>query len=485
VVYLASAKAYVLQVSIGGTGAGANADATVSGVVEAFVGAASGRTRGGLSNAKLDISGVIDVDAASDIDAVAWADGTGAAAGVSVTVMLPTAIAGGTTRAYAGDGADIKATQLELNANGDILADAKTVAVAVGGLGAGIGANADAQVTSLTEAYVGEQAASTRTSLSIIDINNTSGNPGTVIVGAESSAIAKAKANGGAGGAIVISVMLPSATLGGATRAYIGPWTQLNAASATLTANDAVATAEGKTVVFNLSAIGGAAGTSATAHVTRTVEAFVGHNADVNLGTGTLSATATSPVTKADADSRGGGGSIGVNVTSLKSIAEVDGLTTAYVDNNAAVDAGALTLTATSTTTALATTNFIGFAGIAGATGSRTDARAGHDTVVRIGDDAVVNVGNGALTMNATGTSTATPTIETVGISLAVDVQLLDAIALVDATTAAIIGDGADVDAGTLTMTATGTHNVSANVDSTGVSLLVAIGDIKADAKDQ
>ena len=474
----------MLQISIGGTGAGANADAQSTGVVEAFIGAANGRTRGGLPTALLDINGVIDVDAASDIDAVARADGAGAAAGVSVTAMLPSATAGGATRAYAGDGTDIRATDLQLNADSVIVADAKTKAVAVSGLGAGVGANANATVSSSTEAYVGEHADSTRTTLAVIDINNTSGTPGTVTVGATSSAQALAKADGGSGSAISISVMLPTANLSGFTRAYIGPWTQLNAASATLTATDTVATADAETFVVNIGLLVGVAGTSATANVTRTVEAFVGHHADVNLGTGALSATATSPVTKADADSRGAGAGT-VNVTALKSLGDVDGLTSAYVDANASVDAGSLTLSATSTTTALAATNFIGFSAIAGVTGSKTIANAGHDTVVRIGDDAVVNVGNGAITMTATGTSTATPTIDNTGISLAVDVQLLDAISLVDATTAAIIGDGADIDAGRLTMTATGTHNVGANVSSFGASLLVAIGDIKADAKDQ
>ena len=66
-----------------------SADALLSGGVEAFLGAADGRTPGGMPGASLTIGSPVTVLAYSDMDATASADGTGASVGVSLTVMEP------------------------------------------------------------------------------------------------------------------------------------------------------------------------------------------------------------------------------------------------------------------------------------------------------------------------------------------------------------------------------------------------------------
>ena len=60
----------------------AEADATVNGTVEAFVGAANGRTRGG-APVKLDVSGPVDVTPARTSTPIANTDGGGGSLVVS------------------------------------------------------------------------------------------------------------------------------------------------------------------------------------------------------------------------------------------------------------------------------------------------------------------------------------------------------------------------------------------------------------------
>jgi hypothetical protein len=117
------------------SGAVIDADATANGTVEAFVGAASGRTGGGTPGAHQNRwacegrSGVRH----RCIGKGHWRiRGSGA----GVNVMQPTADAGGITRAYAGDGVEIRASKLELDADGDVFAEAHTLAIAAGGIGA-------------------------------------------------------------------------------------------------------------------------------------------------------------------------------------------------------------------------------------------------------------------------------------------------------------------------------------------------------------
>ena len=57
------------------------AEAITAGTVEAFLGAASGRTRGGDPTADFRFSGVVEVIAASDMDATATAKGVAVSGG--------------------------------------------------------------------------------------------------------------------------------------------------------------------------------------------------------------------------------------------------------------------------------------------------------------------------------------------------------------------------------------------------------------------
>ena len=194
VVYEAEATSFVISVGIA-SGSGANAAALVIGTVEAFIGAPVGTAPGGIALTILDVTGLVDIDAASSMTATAKADGGGGGA-ISVTAMLPSAEAGGTTRAYVGQGADIDATTLDIDADGTYFAEATTIAVAIGGLAGGVGADADARVTGIVDAHVGASAGTAVTAPTVVTLT------GDLTIDAIGDIYAHAKADGGSGGAI-------------------------------------------------------------------------------------------------------------------------------------------------------------------------------------------------------------------------------------------------------------------------------------------
>jgi len=77
--------------------------------------------------------------------------------GVAADIQNAIANAGGSTRAYVGDGGDISASALTVTANATTLADAftKSIGVAIGSFS---GAQATATVSSTTDAYIGKNA---------------------------------------------------------------------------------------------------------------------------------------------------------------------------------------------------------------------------------------------------------------------------------------------------------------------------------------
>ena len=203
------------------------ADAIVTGTVEAFLGAASGRTRGGVVGAEIVLDNEAEFTAASDMDATATLESTSVAAGLAINILIPRAFTNGATRAYAGDGTNLDADALRVKADGDYKASATTKAIAVG-LGGGNGANATAIVDSVTEAFVGERADTVRADLALIHISGPAGaDKGIVDVDAISSSEAVATNEGVAVGGLTVTVMIPTAQLSGFTRAYIGPKTSL------------------------------------------------------------------------------------------------------------------------------------------------------------------------------------------------------------------------------------------------------------------
>jgi hypothetical protein len=156
--YLAEAISLALDFSFLAGGALIDARANVTGEVNAYVGATAGVSPGGNPLADINLTGALDIDAASNMDADARADSGGASAGFKVGVMRPRSNVAGTTRAYVGQGVDIGASGADVRADGDYNADATTISVQVAGLAAGTGAEADARITGLVDAHLGAGA---------------------------------------------------------------------------------------------------------------------------------------------------------------------------------------------------------------------------------------------------------------------------------------------------------------------------------------
>ena len=248
------ATAATLVVGVGGiTGQGVFANATVSGVVEAFVGAPAGVAAGGQPSTILAITGATTIRAMSDMDAVADADGFGAGA-VAATIMIPSATVSGETRAYAGDGADITGTTLVVSASADLDADATTIAISVGGA-AGQGADATAVVSGIVDAHVGPAASTTPGGVAWSIVLT-----GSASISAISTMDAMATADGGGGGVANVAIMLPNATVSGTTRAYLGEGADLTAASLSILADATRMVATATSLAVGIGALGSGTG---------------------------------------------------------------------------------------------------------------------------------------------------------------------------------------------------------------------------------
>ena len=498
VVYLAEATTTVVGLAFGLSVTALRADAFVTGVVEAFVGAASGRSGGGNPAALLGIAGTVDVGARADIDAIANTDGGAVGALAAASVMEPTAVAGGRVRAYAGDGLNLRAggaggggIALRIDADGDVQAKADLTAVSVAGLGAGTGAVPTARVDAITEAYVGENADTLRDSNGSITVRNGGDGGGRIDIDARSTSKALATAFGGTFAlAAAVNVIIPKAELAGATRAYVGPRVNLTAGSITADAKELSAQA--------LASATGAAGSlgvtvgifTALATASRATEAFIGHDSVLRLGTGTAIFTASTELVDpmAQASVVSGSASL-IDVSVFSATATVGQLgtdgplsaTRAFVGDNASVTARALTLDAASRTSSDAelTTGALSFVGVGV---SDVIATAAHDTEAFIGRDVRIRL-TGALVLDADAISTADADILNVSVD-AVSVDIMSVRTIIGADTRAYIDGGVDIVAGSVAVTADATHTVLADLDSGGFSFLLRVNKLEAEARD-
>ena len=504
-------------VNVGGVLAGsvAIAEAIAGGTVEAFLGAASGRIRGGDPTADLRFSGAVDVIAASDMDATATIVGHAVSGGFSLSVLIPTAWVAGATRAYAGDGTNLRSSSLNLLADSDVKAKATTEQIAVGLLGAGNGGSAEAIVVSVTEAFLGERHDTTRTTQADVQIRDASGNAGTVSIHAISVSVAEAKNDGLAAALLAaVSVLTPTAKLSGSTRAYIGPRTTVLAANVDILAKDVVARAQadvesGAGSAFAVSVI------DSDAKVSRTTEAFVGHHADLNLGSGDLTLTAWSPQVRAVTTSRGtsvgviasvsvfsADASIGDDTVSLPVVSApgayagqgddykngrptvaVRSVTRAYIGDDASVDARNVTLDADSDALAEATTKYAGISGFVGVKVAETLANTNHDTEAWIGNRAAITL-SGALSLSADDKLRATPTLESFDLAGLLQISVFKVHSNLAGDLYAGIGDGTSVSATGVLVHAKGDHAPATEIETVGAGGLGAITSIDASAKD-
>src|SRR6185503_5172864 len=340
-IYTATADSIVITLGTV-SGARVNADATITGTADAFIGAPTGIAAGGAAGTDLSITGAINIATLSKMYAVANANGTGGGL-VTVGVMLPSADVAGTARAYIGAGADVFAGSVNVSANAiEWKANATTVSVGIGGV-SGQGADADAKVTGTVDAHIGTQSGAAAITTTV------NAGSGAVAVTASSVMIADALANGAAFGLVgAIAVMTPSATVSGKTRAYVGDGATVNAGSLKVIANSSNMYAEATTDALQIALFGSGSGLVANATVSGIVESFIGAQAafvssltpgTINVGSGTViveSGSSMEAYAKADSTN----GSLLTAIALLFPTATVSGITRSYVRDGVDVTAG-------------------------------------------------------------------------------------------------------------------------------------------------
>ncbi len=467
--------------------------ASVTGIVEAFIGAPAEIDAGGPVGANITVTNSpLNVLAYSDIDATAGVEGGSGSLAVSVNIYKPTANAGGTTRAVAGDGTDVSAGTLKLFADGDARADADLFALSLSGFVAVSALRPSANVINNVEAYIGRGLGEATVDQAEITLS------GAADIDAIGRSIAEATATGVAvSGGVSVNAMNAVATLAGATRAYIGKQTTLGATTVDLRAEEASAQAIADITGGAGAGLVAVAALEPVAIASRATEALVGADSQVTL-TGSFTATARTETGQplADASLSGGSGAGLVSVNVMKTTAIVgdgdrtgDGInddpeiqaliddaglvfsasaTRAAIGDGVTISATTITLDAKSNTNAKSLVEAGSGAGLVAGSVTTVTANSSHDTEARIGDGSTVTATGGAVTLLANGTTTANPGSDTGGGAGLAEFQTATIRTIVSSDTTAAIGGASTVTGTTVKLDASATHTASGAADSAG-----------------
>jgi len=271
----AHATANVLVVGIGGiAGGGGRADARISGDVTAFVGPESGTAPSAVPTSIQLGAGTLTVQAKAE-STTAHADGRGGDGGlVEVSVLVPFAQVSSDTQAYVGEGTTVRAGALSVEATADLTANGTAFVVGIAAL-TGDGVNATAKITddSHTAAFVGP-ADGTTASGAITDIVLTGG-PANVT--ATLNGLATTNISLGTGSLIMSGAgTVVDSAMSGQIAAYLGDHVRLSTSGDvtlhSVSQSRADATSFGVAVSTGLAAFG----TKTTVLLDPTLHAFTG-----------------------------------------------------------------------------------------------------------------------------------------------------------------------------------------------------------------
>jgi hypothetical protein len=442
----------------GGVGV-AEFKAEVTRETAAYVGARAGEAAAGTAAVNIG-NKLLNIKANATLTATAdnFTGGFGLLAGGAVSKS--TAIVNGQTLAYVGQGAQVSAGNVDIGAQSTDTATARNRVVSVA---AGLGvkdARADATVSSRTEAFIGAFAG-TVANTAAMGVNV--GTSGTIKVDADStmSATAESKGGGFAAGAS-LSFFKPTATVNGATRAYVREGVDIDAHTLKVTAGEAadkvVYTANATAFAVDISFGATVQDLEAVSSVSGVTEAFLGASRDtVGAGnptagiriTNTASPLTVSAVSDTDAVANvdGGGASLLVTVSSYKPTAEAGGATRAFVndgvklvgpnlklyaDGDARADADLFSLT-------LSAGASVGLLKPIATVNNHVEAYLGRGLEEATTDRADIML-SGAADVDAVGHSVAEATATGVAVALAVGVSDVNAVATLAGKTRAYIG---------------------------------------------
>ncbi|WP_392533892.1 DUF4347 domain-containing protein [Nostoc sp. C117] len=321
----------ISQFSFAGAGSGASAKNKTTNQISAYI------TGGSKINATgaVNLSGLDSATIKSDVGSGALSF---AVAGASVGVSISENTIGNKVKAYI-DGANVTSTTGSITAIAGSTANitafsiATSVALAIGGAGAG--ANSISKAQGKTEAYIGKAADGTSTGNTTITAAN-----GTVQVQATSKVTAKADTRVGVGGLVAVGGMVANSEDTQATLAYIGN-------DATIKQAGAIAINAESTDVVTADMLAGAGSVlanvnviDATVNVKPTTTAYIGNNVNTeNKVAGNVTVDAKSIRAEGDATARSYGGSIGANVSAATVNTTISPEVSSYIGTGSTIKA--------------------------------------------------------------------------------------------------------------------------------------------------
>ena len=451
---------------VGLTGSGASAINNTDSTITAFV----------QNGATITATGAVQIGA-SDGATINSTVGTGAfSAGLvaaSIGVSLNNSTIGDTVSAYIG--------QAKVTTNGGSVTVSATSTAVIGGeavatsIAAGIGGSgAGGESTStdniVTQAYLAAGA-------------NVATHGGLLSIASMASPQIGAEADGGSLGLVSVGVMESTATLNGATRAYIGEGVKVNAGGVTVKALSQNGGRDAVTATTSLVNIGGVALsiTNATANIEDTTEAFVGPEAGTIptnspttitvTNSGTLLVDAKSTTTAKVNAPGGSDGSITVSSTAMN--VNVDGSTNAYLGGHLTLSVPTATVKAESTNSSTTSATMVGVA-ILAANVAQVEAENSRGVSAYIATGANVQAPSTSLTLQSNSTENATANLNG-GNGGVINVAVLIDSATVSGTTQAYVPAGATLNVGALNVN-TDVLGANANNGSTLVAIGLASG---------
>ncbi len=441
-------------------------------------------TEAGVTGSATLGSGAVTISATSGDDASATSKGVSGGV-LDIGTTLADAKAFGKTTAYIGQGANIHAGSVSINASGTTTTFASVKSTNIGGFSAGL-VRSEADSGGFVEAYIGQQAGSASTLVTTVDVGG-----GAITITADGDLSAEAQAHGSTVAIVALGAMLPHADTSGVTRAYVRDYVDLDAGTLTVSAgtsgDKATYHSKATSFVFSVS-VGGLSGVTPRADTTGKIEAFLGAPAEIAgvhtlaTQTHTTGAIVVRAYSDLHAEALAEGTAIGgVSAAIQNATAIAGGTTRAFVGGGGDVSAGigGLSIIANSTLLADATTKAVtvGFFSI---TGAQATANVSSKTETYLGkseDDLTPGTIEvdlaGATTMTATSSGTANATARGAGGGLAA-INILNPTADASSVTRTYIGRDTDLTATSVTGTA------SSTTATDSLASVTAIGGIAA-----
>ena len=359
------------------SGAGSSANAVLKRTVEAYIGNETGSTP--TSQSTVTLNGSADVEATSNETTNVYAEGASGGI-VSANVSVPNAEIDGDTRAYVGPKTTVDGSASN---SGVTLKASDTSNATVNAVGISVGGLASIDVVSPT-------ATVARNSQAFIDADGkVLAGDATVLLEATSATSASASASGGGGGGLSIAAMIPTATIKGATNAFVGAGGSVSAGVLEITAQDTsprLASADANVISIGIAA---GAGVDAVVNISGGVNAYIDSGDTIDVA-GEVSVNAQSSANPTSSASVGQGGAISVGI--MTSEVTVTSQTSAYIaDHTNIVNAGSLDVEANDTSTASVAGTVAG-GGIGEGRSAQTVATVDPTITAFIGQDVQANV---------------------------------------------------------------------------------------------